>query len=74
MTWDQIEAGWPQLSERVNATWTKLTREDLERIKGQRDQLLATIQNRYSVTKDQAEREVDLFECGLAAENNQPDA
>lgn len=65
MTWDQIEANWPALSEKVRGTWGKLTDDDYERIAGQRDVLLAAIQNRYGVSKDEAEREVDTFERSL---------
>jgi uncharacterized protein YjbJ (UPF0337 family) len=68
VNWDQIEAKWAELGARVHDTWTRLTDEDLARIAGQRDRLLATIQNRYAVTKDQAEREVDLFERGLESD------
>lgn len=68
VNWDQIEAKWSALGTRARDTWGRLTDEDLDRIAGQRERLLATIQNRYGVTKDQAERELDLFERGLEAE------
>jgi uncharacterized protein YjbJ (UPF0337 family) len=67
MTWDQIEANWGQLSDKVRGTWGKLTDDDYERIAGQRDMLLAAIQNRYGVSKDEAERELDAFERSLEA-------
>jgi uncharacterized protein YjbJ (UPF0337 family) len=62
MTWDQIEENWLQLSDKVRGTWGKLTDDDYERIAGQRDLLLAAIQNRYDVSKEEAERELDTFE------------
>jgi uncharacterized protein YjbJ (UPF0337 family) len=67
MTWDQIEANWAQLSNKVRGTWGKLTDEDYQHIKGQRDLLLAAIQNRYGISKDEAERELDAFERSLEA-------
>lgn len=65
MTWDEIEANWMQLSDKVRGTWSMLSDEDYARIAGQRDMLLAAIQNRYGVTKDEAERELDVFERSL---------
>lgn len=65
MTWDQIESNWAKLKAAVRGTWGRLTNEDLDRICGQREMLIATIQNRYGVTKDEAERELDIFERSL---------
>jgi uncharacterized protein YjbJ (UPF0337 family) len=65
MTWDQIQTNWAQLSGKVRGTWGKLTDDDYERIAGERDMLLAAIQNRYGITKDEAERELDAFERSL---------
>lgn len=65
MTWDEIESNWMQLSDKVRGVWGKLTDEDYERIAGQRDMLLAAIQNRYGISKDEAERELDAFERSL---------
>lgn len=72
MTWDQIEANWANVKVAVRNTWSKLTEDDFDRIAGQRDRLIATIQNRYRVTRDQAEHELDLFERGLEAEYREP--
>jgi uncharacterized protein YjbJ (UPF0337 family) len=67
MTWDQIESNWTKLKGAVRGTWQLVTDDDFDRIAGQREMLIATIQNRYGVTKDQAERELDLFERALEA-------
>ena len=71
MTWDQIESDWAKLKGAVRGTWDQLTDDDFDRISGQREMLIATIQNRYGVTKDQAELELDLFERTLEAAQNQ---
>jgi uncharacterized protein YjbJ (UPF0337 family) len=63
MTWDQIEANWTKIKATVRNTWGKLTEDDFDRIAGQRDRL--------SVTRDQAEHELDLFERGLEAEHRE---
>ncbi len=71
MTWDQIASNWTKLKGAVCGTWDQLTDEDFDRISGQREMLIATIQNRYGVTKDQAEHELDLFERAVEAAQNQ---
>lgn len=71
MTWDQIASNWTILRGAVRGTWDQLTDEDFDRISGQREMLIATIQNRYGVTKDQAEHELDLFERAIEAAQNQ---
>jgi uncharacterized protein YjbJ (UPF0337 family) len=65
MSWDHIVANWGTLAQQVRGTWPKLTLEDCERVAGKREYLIAAIQNRYGVTRDEAERELDAFERNL---------
>jgi len=62
MNWDQIQGNWKQVAGKVRETWGKLTEDDFERIAGQRDQLIGTIQKRYGVAKEEAEKQVRRFE------------
>jgi uncharacterized protein YjbJ (UPF0337 family) len=43
----------------VKEKWGKLTDDDLAAINGRRDQLEGKIQERYSLAKDQAKKEID---------------
>ena len=43
----------------VRQQWGKLTDDDLELIKGKRDELAGRIQERYGIAKDEAERQID---------------
>lgn len=65
MSWDQIVTNWEKLALQVRGTWTKLTYEDCQRVAGKRDHLIAAIQNRYGISKDAAEQELDAFERNL---------
>ena len=38
--WDQLEGQWKQFRGSVRETWGKLTDDDFERAKGNRDQLV----------------------------------
>jgi len=59
MNWDQVEGKWKQIKGSVKGRWGKLADDDLDVIAGKRDQLAGKIQERYGVTKEQAEREVE---------------
>lgn len=65
MNWDQIEGKWRQLKGTVKVKWGKLTDDDLDVIEGKRDQLLGKIQERYGISKEAAEKQVDEFQSGL---------
>ena len=60
-TWDRIAGAWKQARGEVRKQWGKLTDDDLEQIKGQRDLLIGKIQSRYGETRQEAERQVDQW-------------
>jgi uncharacterized protein YjbJ (UPF0337 family) len=62
MTWDQIKGMWTEARGHIREHWGKLTDDDLDVIAGRRDQLIGKIQQRYSITKDVARRQVAAFE------------
>jgi uncharacterized protein YjbJ (UPF0337 family) len=68
MNWDQIEGKWKQFAGTVKEKWGKLTDDDLTVIKGNRDQLVGRIQERYGIAKDEAERQVNEFSHGLRSD------
>ncbi len=59
MNWDRIEGNWKQAKGKVQEQWGKLTDDDLDVAAGKREQLAGSIQNRYGIAKDEAERQVD---------------
>ncbi len=61
MNWDQIEGKWKQYQGSIRERWGKLTDDDLEIIKGKRDQLIGRIQERYGITREQAHQQLDEF-------------
>jgi uncharacterized protein YjbJ (UPF0337 family) len=65
MNWDQIEGKWKQFSGRARQQWGKLTDDDLEMVKGHREELVGRIQERYGIQKDEADRQVRDWERSL---------
>ena len=61
MNWDRTEGNWKQFTGKVKVQWGKLSDDDLDIIAGKKDQLVGKIQESYGISKDEAEKQVDLF-------------
>ncbi len=61
-TWDRIAGNWKQLRGEVRKQWGKLTDDDLEQARGERDKIVGKIQERYGIAKDEAHRQVEEWE------------
>ena len=61
MNSDQFEGKWKQLKGSVKERWGKLTDDDLTTIAGKKDQLIGRIQERYGITRAEAEKQADEF-------------
>jgi uncharacterized protein YjbJ (UPF0337 family) len=59
MNSDQFEGKWKQLKGSVKQRWGKLTDNDLTTLSGKKDELVGKIQERYGITREQAEKEAD---------------
>ena len=59
MNWNQIKAEWKDMRGKAHQQWGKLTDDELQRIRGNREQLEAAIQKRYGMAKEDAQRQVD---------------
>ena len=62
MNWDRIEGNWKQFKGQVKEQWGKFTDDDLDVVAGKRDQLLGKLQEKYGITKDEAQRQLLEFE------------
>ncbi len=62
MNWQQMQGNWKQFSGKAREKWGRLTDDDMEKIAGQRDQLIGKIQQSYGLAKEEAERQVREFE------------
>ncbi|EJW11513.1 CsbD family protein [Rhodovulum sp. PH10] len=61
LNWDQISGNWKQFSGKAQQQWGKLTNDDLTVAAGRRQELVGRIQERYGVTKEEADRQVDSW-------------
>jgi uncharacterized protein YjbJ (UPF0337 family) len=58
LSWDQIAGDWKQFEGKVQKQWGKLTNNDLQEAKGDQKILAGKIQERYGITKEEADRQV----------------
>lgn len=58
---ERIEGNWKQLKGHVRSEWGKLTHHDVEQIKGNIEVLAGKIEERYSVTKAEAKKQIEQW-------------
>ena len=62
MNTDQMKGNWKQFVGKAKENWGKLTDNDWTVVEGKRDQLVGKIQERYGITREEAERQLGDFE------------
>lgn len=62
MNWDQVQGNWKQFKGKVKEQWGQLTDDELDQAAGQRDILVGKIQEKYGITKEEAERQLSDWE------------
>lgn len=61
MNEQQLRGKWEQVKGKVQQKWGKLTDDDLNRIHGERKELIGRIIERQGIAREMAEKEVDKF-------------
>ncbi|AWN16291.1 CsbD family protein [Salinisphaera sp. LB1] len=59
---DQFEGQWDRIKGAVREHWGRLTDDDIEQVRGKRENLLGKIQEKYGDTKQAAEEKLREFE------------
>ena len=55
----QLEGNWQKMKGAAQEQWGKLTDDDIDRVVGKRDKLIGAVKERYGITQQEAEREVN---------------
>jgi uncharacterized protein YjbJ (UPF0337 family) len=58
MNWENIERGWKNYKADAKQQWSKLSDEQLDHTSGKRDQLFNKVQQAYSLSKEDTEKQV----------------
>jgi uncharacterized protein YjbJ (UPF0337 family) len=67
-----MQAKLKQLRDAVKQRWGVLTDKDLDTIDGRLDRLSGLLRGKYGYTKEQAEKEIDLFLRDMKPEGTNP--
>jgi uncharacterized protein YjbJ (UPF0337 family) len=70
MNWDQVEGKWKQLTGSVKQQWAKLTDDDLTFISGKKDELIGKVQERYGISREEAQKQADAWSDSLPQDTN----
>lgn len=62
MTWENAELNWEEFKGKLKVRWGKITNAHLDVIAGKRAGLLSTLQEAYSISVEEAEKQVASFE------------
>jgi uncharacterized protein YjbJ (UPF0337 family) len=62
MSWGHIQAHWKEFQVLAKQRWSRLNDDDVARIKGHRERLIACLQERYGYGREQAQQEVRRWE------------
>jgi uncharacterized protein YjbJ (UPF0337 family) len=58
---DEVQGKWKQHLGAAKIAWAKLTEDELLKLKGQQQRLAGLVQERYAVTRDEADKQVKTF-------------
>lgn len=61
MNKDILKGQWKTLKGKAKQQWGKLTDDETDRLEGNYDELVGTIQSKYGYEKDRASKEVNDF-------------
>lgn len=58
---DEIKGKWKQQVGAAKIAWGKLTEDELLKADGREEKLAGLVQERYAITRDEADRQVKSF-------------
>jgi len=61
MNWNEVEGKWNQMKGAVRTKFGKLTDNDVQIIAGKKDEFLGKLQERYGITREQAEKDLNTW-------------
>ena len=62
---DEIKGKWKQQLGAAKIAWGKLTEDELLQVQGRQERLAGLVQERYGITRNDAEQQVKHFFDGL---------
>ena len=69
MQWDHIKRNWGEYKLNARTRWSRLTRGDLDRIAGNREQLVGKICEAYGMSEEEAQQQLAAWHEALREVN-----
>jgi uncharacterized protein YjbJ (UPF0337 family) len=69
MEWDHIERNWGEFKLNARTRWSRLTREQLDRVAGNRERLVGKIAEAYGMSTAEAAQQVAAWHAALREVN-----
>lgn len=63
--WEQIAGKWKQVRGEAKKKWGELTDDELMQVEGNRDILVGKIQEKYGITKEDVNKQIDEWAAKL---------
>lgn len=63
MSWSAIQANWDRYKAAAKRRWDKLSEQQLQGTRGNREFLLKRVQEAYSITREDAERQISAWQA-----------
>lgn len=67
MDWKQIEGKWNDVAPEIQRRWDRLSADEVRGIAGDRDRLVGKLREKYHLTPQDAEKQVEEFRGSLTA-------
>ena len=63
MNWSNIETGWNDFKANAKQQWSKLSDQQINDTLGKREQLSASVQQAYALSKEETERQISDWQA-----------
>ena len=65
MSWERIEGNWSEYKLNARMRWSRLSRDELDRIAGNREKLAGKICEAYGMSAEEAQRQLAAWREAL---------
>lgn len=65
MNWDKIEGNWTEFKGKMRQKWGDLSDDELDKLKGQREEMFGRLQKSLGERREVIEREVNTIASRL---------
>jgi uncharacterized protein YjbJ (UPF0337 family) len=69
MNWERIERNWSEYKLNAKTRWSRLSRDELDRMGGDREKLVAKICEAYGMSAEEAQQQLAAWRAALREVN-----